>query len=289
MNEKTQFLRSKIAGGKTVWAAGAYDALSAKLIAAAGFDAVFTSGLCVSASLLGEPDVELYTMTENLGVVRNVCSAIKVPLVADGDTGYGNAINVMRTVRDFETAGASGVVFEDQASPKRCPACAGELELLSIEEACGKIRAAVAARRDPSFVIGARTDAVDPNEAVRRAREYAAAGADLIQPITRTFKSFEELKMLRRECGLPLSMQLVAWTEDLTRAQVEEVAGLAVFPVAPLMTAVHALRENLDVLSRDRSTRNLPRPRTDHVDLNDFLGFHEVEELQKRYLLPATE
>ncbi|MBF3851490.1 isocitrate lyase/PEP mutase family protein [Burkholderia pseudomallei] len=289
MNDKRIVLRNRLASGQPTWAAGAYDALSARLVAAAGFDAVFTSGLCVSAALLGQPDVELYTMTENLSVVRHAAAAVDIPVIADGDTGYGNAINVMRTVREFEMAGAAGIVFEDQSSPKKCPACSDQLELLSIQEAEGKIRAAVAARRDPAFLIVARTDALDTSEALTRAKAYVAAGADLIQPTTRNFKDVASLRTLRQTCGVPLSMQLVGWMEDgLTRSEIEEMAGLAVFTVVPLMTAVHAMRENLEAMARDRSTRNLPHAKVDHVALNEFLGFHEIEKLQQQYLLPPS-
>ena len=125
--------------GKTIWVAGCHDALSAKLAEDAGFPAVMTSGFGVSASYLGLPDVELYTMSENLSVIRNVANAIKVPLIADGDTGYGNAINVMRTVREFESAGAAAIIFEDQEAPKRCPAVATSIDILPLEENAGKM------------------------------------------------------------------------------------------------------------------------------------------------------
>ena len=113
--------KQRVLNQKTVWAAGAYDALSALYIQKAGFDAVMTSGFGVSASFLGMPDAELYTMSENLAVVRNVANVVNIPLIADIDTGYGNAINAMRTVREFEAAGCSAVIMEDQVSPKRCP------------------------------------------------------------------------------------------------------------------------------------------------------------------------
>lgn len=127
-------LRTRIRAGGTIWMAGAYDALSAKLIAQAGFEAVFTTGYGVSASHLGEPDVELYTMTENLGVVSRLVNAVgdAVPVVADCDTGYGNMINVRRTIRDFERAGVSGMIIEDQVAPKTCPCIAGALEIIPI-------------------------------------------------------------------------------------------------------------------------------------------------------------
>jgi 2-methylisocitrate lyase-like PEP mutase family enzyme len=281
-------LRDAVRAGRTVWAAGAFDALSAKLIEAAGFDAVFTSGLCVSAAQLGLPDTEFYSMTENLEVVRRVAAAVRVPTIADGDTGYGNAVNVMRTVAEFEAAGAAGIVFEDQASPKRCPACAGDMQLLPIEEAAGKIRAAVASRSDPSMLIVARTDAIDAVEAVARAKAYVAAGADLVQPITRTFKDATGLHELRREVGVPLSLQLVGWMEQgLSREEILELGGLAIYTVVPLMSAVQAMRDNLEALATRRGPVQLPRARASHLEVSEFLGFHAVEAMHEQYL-PAT-
>ena len=162
--------RQMVDKGELAWAAGAYDALSAKLIEEAGFPVVMTSGFGVSASHLGQPDVELYTMSENLAVVRNVVNSVSIPVVADIDTGYGNALNVMRSVREFEQAGVAAVIIEDQEAPKRCPAAADQIAILPIAEGVSKIRAAVDARQDPDMVIVARTDAVDEAEAIERGR-----------------------------------------------------------------------------------------------------------------------
>jgi len=272
--------------GHTVWTAGVYDALSAKLAQEAGFKAVMTSGFAVSASLLGLPDVELYTMTENLGVVRNVANAVTVPVVADTDTGYGNAINVMRTVREFEQAGASAVIFEDQEVPKRCPCVATTLSILPLEEGAAKIKAAVHARRDPNLVIVARTDAVDVEEAIARAQAYVAAGADMVQPISRCFTNLADLKRLREACGVPLSLQLLGWLEkDLSPADIESVAGLAVYPLVGLMTVTHSLRQNFAALHQQHSTQRLPLPVTGMDDFKKFIGFAEVEALQNQFLL----
>ena len=145
MSQASSDFRNRVRANKTVWAAGAYDAMSAKMIEAAGFDALLTSGFGVAASFLGQPDAELYTMSENLTVVRNVTNAVEIPVIADIDTGYGNAINVMRTVREFEAANASAVIIEDQMSPKRCPICVGAVEVLTMEEGISKIEAASAA------------------------------------------------------------------------------------------------------------------------------------------------
>jgi len=281
--------RDRVLAQKTVWAAGAFDALSARYIEAAGFDAVMTSGFGVSASFLGLPDAELYTMTENLTVVRNVTAVTKIPVIADIDTAYGNAINAMRTIREFEGAGVAAVIMEDQVSPKRCPICVGGVEVVPIDEAVGKIRAAVAARSNPDMLIIARTDAATEEEAITRAKAYVAAGADVIQPISKCFSSIEGLRALRREAGVPLSLQILGWLEKkLTPAEIESVAGMATFALVPLMTAAKAMQENLAELARSRSTANLPRPVQSHDPFVEFIGFKEIEAHQLEYLPPVS-
>ena len=277
--------RAKVLAQKTHWAAGAYDALSARFIQAAGFDALLTSGFGVSASLLGMPDAELYTMTENLGVVRNVTNVVDIPVIADIDTAYGNAINVMRTIREFEATGVAAVIMEDQVAPKRCPICVGGVETIPMDEAVGKIRAAVEARRNPDMLIIARTDVATEEEAIERAKAYVAAGADVIQPISRTFKTIEGLRALREACGVPLSLQILGWLEkNLSPAEIESVAGVATFPLVPLMSIATALQENLAVLARDKTSKNLPRPVMAHDPFIEMIGFKEIEELQLKYL-----
>lgn len=277
--------KQRVLGQKTVWAAGAYDALSALYIQKAGFDAIMTSGFGVSASALGLPDAELYTMSENLNVVRNVVNVATIPVIADIDTGYGNAINAMRTVREFESAGCSGVIMEDQVSPKRCPICVGGVEVIPVDEAVGKIRAAVAARTNDNMLIIARTDAANEEEAIFRAKAYVAAGADVIQPISKCFKSIEGLRALRAACGVPLSLQILGWLEkELKPAEIESVAGMATFALVPLMSAAKALEENLAQLVSTKSSRDLPRPVAAHDPFVEFIGFKKIEEDQIKYL-----
>ncbi|WP_457093086.1 isocitrate lyase/PEP mutase family protein [Microvirga sp. P5_D2] len=277
--------RERILNQKTVWSAGAYDALSAKYIEQAGFDAVMTSGFGVSASVLGLPDAELYTMSENVSVVRNVANVVNIPVVADIDTAYGNAINAMRTIREFEATGAAAVIMEDQVSPKRCPICVGGVEIIPVDEAVGKIAAAVEARRNPNMLIIARTDAATEEEAILRAKAYVAAGADVIQPISKCFKSIEGLRTLRQEAGVPLSLQVLGWLEkDLSPAEIESVAGMATFALVPLMSAAQALQDNLKQLIADKTTRNLPRPVENHENFLEFIGFKDIEAQQLKYL-----
>ncbi|MEO1192323.1 MAG: isocitrate lyase/PEP mutase family protein [Pseudomonadota bacterium] len=290
--DKAAFAK-RLRSGETVWAAGAFDALSAKLAEEAGFEAIMSTGFGVSASHLGMPDLELYTMTENLTVVRNMANAVKIPVVADTDTGYGNAVNVMRTVRDFEQGGIAAMILEDQEVPKRCPVVAQSLEILPIDEGVSKIRAAIEARRSEDTVIIARTDAGGEADAITRAKAYVEAGADLIQPISRCFKSLDGLKRLREACGVPLSLQILGWLEsDLKREEIEEIAGLAVYPLVALMSATHAMRANLAQLRKDLHSHDLPQPVTAMGDFKAFIGFEEAEALQTRFLvreLPAAQ
>jgi 2-methylisocitrate lyase-like PEP mutase family enzyme len=282
-------LAKTVRSGKTIWSAGAIDALSAKLIQEAGFDAIFTTGFGVSASHLGQPDMELYTMTENLNVVRNIVSATQTPVISDTDTGYGNALNVMRTVREFERAGVQAMIFEDQESPKRCPAATSQVALVPLEEGAAKIRAAVSARQSDDTLIIARTDAMNEAEAIERAKAYVAAGADLIQPISKCFTDFAGLKRMHQACGRRLSLQILGWLEtDLTQKQIEDIAALAVYPLVPLMTITAAVRENLGRLIKDKSTADLPRPVTSMADFKTFIGFDETEQLQNQFLNNQT-
>ena len=286
-------MRERITSGPTVWMAGAYDALSALLIEQSEFDGVFTTGFGISASLLGLPDVELYTLTENVGVVSRITDIVTKPVFADADTGYGNVINVIRTVRAFEKAGVAAISLEDQFSPKRCPAAAATMPVIGVAEAVAKIRAAVDARRDPDFLIVARTDALDPSEAMDRAAQYAEAGADLIQPISRTFKGYDDLVKLKQLTGRRLSLQLMQglWMAELSHEQIEAVAAFATYPVVPLMTVVHALKQNLAALSGRRSGNvdGIPSAQTTMAEFKKVIGFEAIEAKQAFYELPPQQ
>jgi 2-methylisocitrate lyase-like PEP mutase family enzyme len=284
----TKRLRQMINEGRTVWTAGAYDALSARLIAEAGFDAILSTGYGISASHLGQPDAELYTMTENLQVVRQMANVVDKPIIADTDTGYGNAINVMRTVKEFEKAGVAAMIFEDQVAPKRCPACVETFNVIPVDEAVGKIKAALDARIDSDLVIVARTDARPLEAAIERAQAYREAGADVIQPISKGVRNLSELRRFKSSVGGPLSLQILAWLEkELGPGELIELAAIATWPLVPLFTAVHAIRSNLKRLFGDKSSANLPLDRVLMEEFNRFVGVPEIEELQLRYL-PKT-
>ena len=181
------------------------------------------------------------------------------------------------------------VEIEDQFSPKRCPAAAATMPLIPVAEAVAKIRAAVDARCDPDFLIVARTDAVDPSAAMDRAARYAEAGADLIQPISRTFKGYADLVKLREVCGRRLSLQLMqgVWMAGLSREQIESVAAFASYPIATLMTVVTAMQQNLATLAarRNGSFDGMPCPRTTMAEFKKVIGFEAIEALQAHYEL----
>jgi len=175
-------LRDRIDRGELVVALGSHDALSARVFEKAGFNAVYMTGHGVGAAMLAWTDVGLTTGTEMVWTARNICNAINVPLIADCDTGYGNAVNMVRTVRDFEQAGVAMIQFEDQAMPKKCGFMKGKA-LISKEEMVGKIKAAVAAREDPNFMLCARCDAravEGPESMYDRLAAYSEAGADCV-------------------------------------------------------------------------------------------------------------
>ena len=179
--KKTTLLKKLINDPEILVMPGAYDVLSARLIEAAGFKAVQCSGFGFAASLLGLPDIGILSSTQMLEITRSICHAVDIPVMADGDNGFGNAVNTYYTVREFEAAGAAGINLEDQISPKRCGHITGK-QCISAEEMVLKIKAAREAARDPDFVINARTDAYmvyGEEEAIRRGNMYAKAGAEV--------------------------------------------------------------------------------------------------------------
>jgi methylisocitrate lyase len=206
---------------------------------------------------------------------------VSIPVIADIDTGYGNTVNVGRSVAEFRAAGAQAVIMEDQVSPKRCAACVDETELIPLDEACAKIRAARDAAGE--MIVIARTDSFEPAEAIARAQAYVAAGAQMIQPVSKCFSDHAGLMELRRSVGVPLSIQILGWLETLSAEEIEQVAGIATFSLVALMTTTAALRENLSALRKDRGTAALPRPRTALGAFNEFIGFDALLASQQRF------
>lgn len=278
----TTKLRELIGAENLPWSMAVYDGLTAKLACEAGFEFLSSAGFSIAAGL-GLPDMELYSMTENLRATRAVVAASSVPVLADVDTGYGNALNVMRTVREFEQAGVGGIMLEDQVSPKICPAM-GESEIIPLEQAVGKVRAAIAARRDSDLVIVARTDALDVDEACRRAKAFAEAGADMVFTVNRCCKNIADLRRVRAAAGVPLRVHVMGWVEQLTEEELRSVAGSAGWSFPVLLTAVAALRANLGAIYRDKSALSPPMPMTGLDEFKALIGFPEMERLMKEFI-----
>src|SRR5919202_853770 len=205
----TRRLRELLQKPGVIRSLGAHDVFTARLIELAGLETVFVGGFGTSASLLGLPDVGFLTLTEMADAVRRMAQRVAIPVVADGDTGHGDLHNVVRTVREFEAAGASGILLEDQVTPKRCGHFQGK-QVIPAEEMVLKFQAALSARRDPDFVIIARTDvrAVEGiDAAIARANRYAAAGADVC--FIEAPESRQELERIPREVRFPLLVNML--------------------------------------------------------------------------------
>ena len=206
---KTKELRNLIAGRGIIVMPGVYDCISAKLAEKAGFKMIGVTGAGVVASVLGYPDVGLISMVEVLNQTRNIVRSVNIPVFADCDTGYGNPLNVYRTIQEFEDAGVAGLFIEDQVSPKRCGHFEGK-QIISQEEMVKKIEAALDARRDPDLVIMARTDAravSGLDEAIKRAKAYVKAGVDMI--FIEAPQSVEELARIPKSVDIPMMANLV--------------------------------------------------------------------------------
>ncbi|WP_134322240.1 isocitrate lyase/PEP mutase family protein [Cumulibacter soli] len=271
----------------TVILPGAYDALSARLIEVAGFDGCYVSGFGVAAGLLGRPDVGLVTGTEMVDTVRRVCQSTSQPVIADADTGFGNEINVVRTVKDYEQAGVAGVQLEDQVYPKRCGHMAGK-EVIARDDAVAKIRAAVAARTDPDLLIIARTDAIAVNgvdDAIDRAKAFADAGADVLFVEAPKTQADIELVATRLR-GYPLVFNWVEGgkTEVLSMELVRDLGyNVVIFPISTMLTAAYAMRAMLDSLRGTGST-NASLPQMETFDgVTDLLGLGRIRDLEAEF------
>ncbi len=284
----TTRLRRLLAGPDLLVAPGAYDALSARLIAQAGFPAVYMTGFGTAASVLGQPDVGLLTMSEMVARASALASVVgDLPLIADADTGYGNPINVRRTIHEYEQAGVAGLHIEDQVWPKKCGHMEGK-QVIPMEEMVQKVRAAVDARQDPDFVIIARTDANAVHglaNALQRGRAYRDAGADVI--FIEAPRSIEELQAIAQAfTDTPL---LFNWAESgktplLSLPEIQTLGfKLIIFPVSLLFAATHAMLALLDVLQQGETPTPFSSRMVTFAQFTQHIGLPEIQELERRY------
>jgi 2,3-dimethylmalate lyase len=284
----TTRLRQLLAGPNLLVAPGAYDALSARLIAQAGFPAVYMTGFGTAASVLGQPDVGLLTMSEMVARASALASVVgDLPLIADADTGYGNPINVRRTIREYEQAGVAGLHIEDQIWPKKCGHMEGK-QVIPMGEMAQKVRAAVDARQDPDFVIIARTDANAVNgleDALRRGRAYRDAGADVI--FIEAPRSIEELQAIAQ--AFPDTPLLFNWAESgktplLTLDEISALGfKLVIFPVSLLFAATHAMLALLEVLKQGETPAPFSPRMVTFAQFTQHIGLPEIQDLERRY------
>lgn len=281
---KAELIRQALATHGQLIMPGVYDALSAKIAARAGFEVIFITGYSLSATLLGEPDFGLLTQTEVVSAAQRICSVVETPVIVDADTGYGNAINVIRTVQDLVRSGAGGMFLEDQVWPKRCGHMRGK-QVIPLDEQLNKLRAAVEARGQMDFFIVARTDsrqALGLDEAIKRGIAFKNAGADAV------FIEAPESKEEMREIAKHVKGHLVAnmlergVTPLMGPKELKELGfDLVVWPLAPLYSVAKSLTDVYTTLRKEGSTLSI-------LDrLMPFDEFNGIVGLNEKYLLDA--
>ena len=273
-------------------APGIYDAYGARFVEQAGFEAVYMTGNGVSACLLGRPDVGLIDLTLFAAHAHRAAACVDIPLICDADTGYGNAVNIKRTVEEFEAAGVSAIHIEDQVAPKRCGHLPGSRPVVSLEEHAGKIAAAIAARRDPDFIIIARTDAASGHgldEAIRRGKAYRKAGADVVFVELKTSPTIlEDMQRVTSEIAAPCLVNIDGGGKlgEMTVPEIEQLGfRIAIFPGLERYAAGFAIREALTALKRDGNTRTVRDRMFSMKEYNEVLGLNDIEAWEKKYLL----
>ena len=284
---KTTILRQMMAGNKIVVAPGAHDALTAKIIEQVGFEAVYMTGYGQAASHLGKPDVGLLTLSEMVARAANIVEAVNVPVIADADTGFGNAVNVMRTVREYEKAGVAAIQLEDQVAPKKCGHMTGR-QVVSKEEMVGKIKAAADVRTDSDFMIIARTDARTVHgigEALERAKAYEEAGADIL--FVESPESIEEMKQITSSFKVPVLANMVEGgrTPFLPVQELEALGyDLVIFPTASTYLVTKALKRLMTTLKETGTTASLIPEMITFEEFNDLIGLTKIREIESIYV-----
>jgi 2-methylisocitrate lyase-like PEP mutase family enzyme len=289
----TTRLRALLSGDRCIVAPGVADAFAARMVGMEGFEACYMTGFGTSLTRLGMPDIGLLTMSEMVDNAARIVDACGIPLVADADTGYGNAMNVRRTIREYERAGVAGVHLEDQAWPKRCGHLAGK-RVIPINEMEAKLKAAVDSRRDGDFIVMARTDAIAVegfDAALERGERYRAAGADVIFIEAPTSHAQLETIGLRFK-GTPLLYNMAASgkTPDLDNATMARLGfRIAIFPNWLILAAIPAMRRMLRELKAKGSVADIREEVATFKEFTDIAGLPEVQELENRYGLPEDQ
>jgi len=266
--------------------AGVYDTLSAKLAERAGFPLAFISGYSVAATAIGEPDLGLLTQTEIVERARRVCGSVSIPIIVDADTGYGNPLNVIRTVRELIDAGAAGCFLEDQQWPKKCGHMRGK-RVIDRQEYLDKIRAAADTRGDADFFIVARTDALAAlgmDEAIARVTEARSAGANA--SFVEAPNSLDELAEIGRRAPPPVVANMIenGKTPVLPKQELAQMGfHLILYPLAGLFAAAHGLEQIYQKIHRDHTTLGAEDQLIAFDKFNDLIGVDAKYKLAERY------
>ena len=285
-------LRALLDGGQMIVAPGAFDPLAARLVEEAGFPAVYMTGFGTSAALIGRPDAGLLTMTEMADNAARIAACVDIPVIADADTGYGNPLNVIRTVGAYEAAGVARLHLEDQVTPKKCGHMEGK-QVIAAHEMAAKIRAAVQARTQPEFVIIARTDAravEGLGAALERARMYLAAGADALF-VEAVLSQAEAERVVATFPGVPLLFNWVEGgkTPPIPLARLREMGyRIVIFPISTLLAATAAMRRILREIAEAGTPEALLPELPSFGEFTDLIGLPEVREAEQRYATPDT-
>jgi len=271
---------------------GVFDPLSAKLAEQSGFDAVQCTGLGISAVQAGYPDYSIMSMTDMAAATERIARSVDIPVMADGDTGFGNAVNVYLTVRAFERSGAAGINLEDQVMPKRCGHLDGK-QLIDLDEGVTKIRAAADARHNPDFVINARTDALSVegiDGVIRRGNAYLEAGATMI--FVEGVTSRELIESAVQGLDGPVAINIVDGGKSPKGLTFTELQNLGVarvsLPGVLLMSALQGMRQALEQVRADDGTTNVARTSMSFKEIHDLVGTREVQALEDTYLRPLA-
>lgn len=288
IEQKRARFKDRLTQPEIVVAPGCYDAFSAKLAAHVGFEALYMTGAGVSAGVIGAPDVGLLTMTEMVEQARRITDAVDAPLICDSDTGYGGALNVIRTVQQYERAGACAIHLEDQEIPKKCGHLEGK-RLVSAQRMVDHLKAAVDARTDPNFLIIARTDSraiLGMDEAIDRAGRYAEAGADIL--FVEAPEGTEEVKRICRELAaikpLFLNRGGAAKTPPLSAQEAEDLGfSIVIFPGDAQKAAGRAMLDVYNGLKKSGNTKDLGVPMMSFEERFEILGLSKVRELEAKF------
>lgn len=278
-------IRELFAAGKFIVAPGAHDMLTGKIISTLGFDAVYMTGYGQSASHLGKPDVGLMTMSEMVMRAANMVEATEIPVIADADTGFGNAVNVMRTVREYEKAGVAVIQLEDQVMPKKCGHMVGR-EVITKEEMLGKIKAAVDTRQGDMMIM-ARTDArtvFGIEEAIERGIAYKEAGADIV--FIESPETQEEMKLINEKvnCLTLANMVEGGRTPMLKNGELEALGyNLVIYPTASTYVTTKAMMDLWEGLKRDGTTATMIDQMIPFPTFNEIIGLPRIREIEANY------